>query len=736
MITMKYFNFLVAASCLLSTVPAMAQWSVVGPNATVTTTGIGYSSLAKDATNNLYVSYSAGLAGGAVQKFDGTNWSVLGTGATPGTASYGTIGVTTAGEVYYAFQDGSNGSKLSVRKYDPVTAAWSNSGVGISDNIVNYQQLKISPGNVPVVSYFQATTNPGIYVKRYNGTAWVNVGVNLPIIAGSGTAHSMTVGNNDTVFVAVQVGANYSVYKAHISAASASDWTLVGAAGFTAGASSNQFIVSIAADQNNHLYLAYRATSSPSSGKIAVYKYDGTWNALGTQYFSTGNVEHISVAVTPGGTPYVAFRDNTQGKAYVFTYDGAAWQDLGAVSTALGNWNNITVNSAGEPIVCFAEGTGVSSGLVTVKKYSAPVIVVDSVVVNTVGNVAATIITNGGTLPLAATVYPLTTAQTVTWSIVPVTGMATVNATGIVTAQSNGTVWAKAVSTLNTAKSDSVLITISNQVVPIDSIRVRTQANVAPVITTNAGTLQMTATVYPAAASQAVTWSIIPVSGTATINASGLVTAATNGTVWAKAIAAGNTAMSDSMLVTISGQTVAIDSVVAAVQGSGAPAITIHQGTLQMRATVYPAAANQNVSWAIVPVSGTASVSATGLVTAISNGTVWAKAVSTQDASKSDSVLITISNQNVSVPGIVKGYSFSVYPNPVINTVAVSVNDAHPALALVVTDVYGKQVLREHFSPNSLTRPYVLNMQPLPSGVYFLQLTGKDININQKIVKE
>lgn len=735
---MKYFNAIGAAACLLTTTPVLAQWSPVGPNATVTTAGVGYPSLASDAANNLYVSYSMGLSGGFVQKFDGTSWNTLGTGATPGTASYGTIGVGNAGEVYYAFQDGANSSRLSVRKYDPVTATWSNSGVAISDNTVNYQQLKMSrSGNTPVVAYYQAITTPGVYVKTYNGTAWVNIGGNQPIISGTGTAHAIAVGSNDTVFAAVQTGTDYSVYKAHISATTAGAWTLVGSAAFTAGGSSNQFVVSLAADQQNHLYLAYRALATPYTGKIAVYKFDGTWSALGTPHFSTGNVEHISIAVTSAGKPYVAYRDNTLGKAQVFTYDGSSWQDMGNVSAALGNWNNMLVNNSGDPIVCFAEGTGVSSGLATVKKYAAPVIVVDSVKVNTVGSVAATITTNGGTLPVAATVYPLSTAQTVSWSIVPGTGTATINTSGVVTAQRNGTVWAKAVSTVNTAKSDSLLITISNQVVPIDSIRVRTQGNVAPAINTDAGTLQMTSTIYPAAASQAVTWSIVPVSGAAGISTTGQITASANGTVWAKAIAAGNTTMADSMLVTISGQVVSIDSVVVAVRGGSAPVITTNAGTLQLDAIVYPAAASQNVSWGIVPVSGSAGISSAGLVTALGNGTVWAKATSVQDVSKADSVLITISNQQTNkVPGLANDRGLVVYPNPAINSVMVTMQEMHPELTLTLADIYGKKVMEESLPPNMLGRPYQLDLRQLPAGVYFLQLKDKDLLILRKIVKQ
>lgn len=106
--------------------------------------------------------------------------------------------------------------------------------------------------------------------------------------------------------------------------------------------------------------------------------------------------------------------------------------------------------------------------------------------INSIGvvNVAPTITTNGGTLPMTASIFPAIANQAVTWSVVPIMGSASISATGVVTAQNNGTVWAKAVSVANTAKMDSLLITISNQTVPpvtTDSVDLRTVGRLLPV---------------------------------------------------------------------------------------------------------------------------------------------------------------------------------------------------------------------------------------------------------------
>jgi hypothetical protein len=87
---------------------------------------------------------------------------------------------------------------------------------------------------------------------------------------------------------------------------------------------------------------------------------------------------------------------------------------------------------------------------------------------------------------------------------------------------------------------------------------VATQGGVPATITTNGGTLQLTATVYPSSANQNVNWSIIPGTGDASINAAGRVTAISNGTVFAFANAVQDTSVSDTLMITITGQTVGI----------------------------------------------------------------------------------------------------------------------------------------------------------------------------------
>jgi sorbitol-specific phosphotransferase system component IIA len=370
--------------------------------------------------------------------------------------------------------------------------------------------------------------------------------------------------------------------------------------------------------------------------------------------------------------------------------------------------------------VSVQDATKSDSILVTISNQIVPITAVD---VFTLNNVPATITTNGGSLQMDWDVLPATAVQTVTWSMIAGTGDASISTSGLVTAVSNGTVWAKAVSVQDPGKSDSLLITISNQVVPVTGISVFTLNNVPATINTNGGTLQMASEVLPATAVQDVTWSIVPMSGSANISAGGLITALGNGTVYAKAVSDQDPNYADSLLVTISNQVAPINSVDVSTAGNIPAIINVPAGTLQLEATVLPAESNQSVSWSIVPVTGAATISTSGLVTAVSNGVVRAKAVSVQDNSKSDSLLINISNQDVSVTEIIGSDELRLYPNPATSGsvyLELSTTLLQGNCEILISDIHGRIVQRVQVT-QQVTR---INTTSLTSGVYLLRLSS------------
>lgn len=360
-------------------------------------------------------------------------------------------------------------------------------------------------------------------------------------------------------------------------------------------------------------------------------------------------------------------------------------------------------------------------------------ITITNVSVQTQGGVPASIDSFGGTLQMEANVLPAIANQAVTWSIVPVSGAASISPTGLVTAQSNGTVWAKAISVADTTKMDSLLITMTNQSA-VTSIAVATQGGVPAAISTDGGSLQMQATILPAGATQTVNWSIVDGTATASISSSGLVSAAqTNGTVWTKAVSTQDPSKKDSLLITVSNQIVPITSIGVSVQ-SGAPVINTNGGSLQLVSTILPAGANQSVTWSVVNITGNASINSSGLLTAISNGTVWAKAVSVQDPTKRDSLQITISNQTIGLEENAN-IEFLIYPNPVSSEIiTLELSDSHSLVGsqVMIYDAGGKLVFRETLH----SKKQYLDIQSLAAGQYLIVLENDDQRLAKSFIKE
>ena len=194
-----------------------------------------------------------------------------------------------------------------------------------------------------------------------------------------------------------------------------------------------------------------------------------------------------------------------------------------------------------------------------------------------------------------------------------------------------------------------ILYKVTNQPT---AITVKTQNNVAAAISQNDGTLQLVSTITPAHVNQQTVWKIISGAEFATVDANGLVSAIANGTVIVQGVSAEDVTLTGQAEITITNQLIPITALNIAVANNAAAEITTDNATLQLSTTILPANGNQNVTWSVITGNGLATVDANGLVTALNNGTVTVKAVSVEDATKFDTIDITISGQIVPVTTI------------------------------------------------------------------------------------
>jgi uncharacterized protein YjdB len=187
-----------------------------------------------------------------------------------------------------------------------------------------------------------------------------------------------------------------------------------------------------------------------------------------------------------------------------------------------------------------------------------------------------------------------------------------------------------------------LVITISNQVIPVTSITV-TGAGGSSLITTDNGTLQLTATVSPTnATDKTVTWSVINGTGQATISSTGLVTAVSNGTVTARAAANDGSGIYGELEVSLTNQKVPVTKIEVKPKRKST-AITTVGGTLELKAIVYPEdATDQTITWSILNNDGQAIIDEKGLVTGNSAGSVVAIATANDGSGASGELTIQV----------------------------------------------------------------------------------------------
>ncbi|MGD0756306.1 MAG: Ig-like domain-containing protein [Bacteroidales bacterium] len=320
---------------------------------------------------------------------------------------------------------------------------------------------------------------------------------------------------------------------------------------------------------------------------------------------------------------------------------GTSWQTGLSISAS---WN-----AGSAPATTNQNGTW----QVGARIYSSQIIPVSGISVTGAGGSSA-ISTDNGSLQLSASVLPdNATDKTVSWSVINGTGQSTISSNGLVTAVDNGTVTARATANDGSGVYGTLVISITNQIVPVASITV-TGAGGATTINADKGSLQLSASILPAdATNNIVIWSIINGSGQATINSTGLVTAIDNGTVTARATANDGSGVFGTLVIMISNQIIPVSKITVTGAG-GASIINTDNGSLQLSASVFPVnATDKTVTWSIVNRTGRATINATGLVTAIDNGIVTARATANDGSGVYDTLVITNSNQVVSVTGII-----------------------------------------------------------------------------------
>ncbi len=305
------------------------------------------------------------------------------------------------------------------------------------------------------------------------------------------------------------------------------------------------------------------------------------------------------------------------------------------------------VLSPTSPGTVVVKASTVDGSSVTAEK-TITIVEATSIAISSSGD-ATEITTNGGTLQMNATITPAEASQGVVWSFVESADAdtASISDKGLLTAIRNGSVDVIATTVDGTNLSDTMTITLTNQVVePLSLVIADATVN------TNDTPVQLTIeSSDPTDADKSVTWSIVSVNeaDTATITADGILTPIRNGKVTVKAVSTIDGSVSATKEITITGQVVEVTGV----SITSGNSISTDNGIIKMTAAVSPAdAANKSVVWTIASADADTAAISNDTLTAIRNGKITIRATSAEDNSIYNEMEITITNQVVPIESI------------------------------------------------------------------------------------
>lgn len=356
---------------------------------------LSFNNISSQASENQYFIYLP------IVFLDIPSWREVGTGSASGNGISNNAGdsfapsiaVAPNGTPYVAWYDSSNGSsyEIYVKKWNGSSwvdvGANSSSGGGISNNTGDSTRpsITIAPNNTPYVAW---SDNSGgayseIYVKKWDGSGWVEVGTgsasNGGISNNPGPSHnpSISVAPNGTPYVAwTDYSSNEEIY---VKKWNGSSWTEVGLGSASSGGISDNPGSSsqpdIAIDSNNMVYIAW-TDSSAGDSEIYLRMWNGvSWIQLSNSATGGGISNNTSgswfpsIAISFDGVPYVAWENvnNSDYQIYVRAWNGYSWTQVGYNSANGGGISNndgysstpsIAIGPNGTPYVAWEDDSG------------------------------------------------------------------------------------------------------------------------------------------------------------------------------------------------------------------------------------------------------------------------------------------------------------------------------------------------------------------------------------------
>jgi hypothetical protein len=298
--------------------------------------------------------------------------------------SVASIAIASDGTLYIAWISSSE-HNLLVKRWNRDDLDWEQVGTPVTDAMRGGYSLVIAPDNIPYIAF----ESDNVYVKRWSGDDWEQVGAES-VNGGGGHAHypSLAIASDGTLYVAWWKAKNISDSDIYVKRWNGATWEEVGVGSASGGGVSNTDHASYPAIQTSPDGTPYVAwwDDRDSEGDIFVRRWNGVvWEQVGGGSASGGGISNTgqasappSLAVAPDGTPYIAWKNRgtevgyQYNQIYVRRWISGAWSEIGIGSASGGGISNNDSDSYAPKIEIAPNGTSyVTWGNETVSGWSA-----------------------------------------------------------------------------------------------------------------------------------------------------------------------------------------------------------------------------------------------------------------------------------------------------------------------------------------------------------------------------
>lgn len=259
------------------------------------------------------------------------------------------------------------------------------SGGGISHNAGASECPKIAamPNGCLVVAWQDYSGGiRSIYVKKWNGTAWVEMGAGSA--SGGGISSEFNPAENPAILIDSDgnpiiafEGSNHLGYGEiciYVKKWNGTSWILLGQSELGASSSRYCYKPAIAIGTNGNTVISYTYAAGLISD-ICAREWNGSeWVTIGNSIYppgismgNTGDSDCSDIAIGSDNLPIVVWQDDSNGdndEIYIRKFNGTIWEEIGAGSasgngisnTKTASWHpKIALDSAGFPIVTWME---------------------------------------------------------------------------------------------------------------------------------------------------------------------------------------------------------------------------------------------------------------------------------------------------------------------------------------------------------------------------------------------